>query len=122
MNTRRPIRHAPRVSVAAAARREIAAARARPQNYYVPPSKLPPKPSWLKLGVRVALLRPVSEKCAAGVIGTVYEFRPTEDGETWEVACTRSAGRRYRLANPQECVLWEEAGNPHKELAAPDIE
>ena len=80
---------------------------------YTPPANLPPRPPWLKLGVRVALLTPVSEKCASGALATAYEIRPTADGETWEVACTlgdgRGAGRRFRLHNPQEFVLWQEA-------------
>jgi hypothetical protein len=78
---------------------------------YGPPSlaTLPPKPAWLKLGASVAVLRPVSDKCAAGVVATVYEIRPTADGVTWEAACSlRGAGLgRFRLKDPQEIVEWE---------------
>jgi hypothetical protein len=87
-----------------------------------PPSKLPPKPSWLKLGARVALLTRISDRCASGIVGAIYEIRPTEDGETWEVGCTlppdgRSANRRYRL---NEIALWQEAASPDNAAILPD--
>lgn len=79
---------------------------------YTPPATLPPRPPWLKLGVLVAILRPVSAKCASGVVGHVYEIRPTEDGATWEVRVgVRFDGLpgHFRLHDPQEFVLWKEA-------------
>jgi hypothetical protein len=82
-------------------------------QHYTPPSvsQLPPKPPWLKLGITVAILRPVSDRCAFARLGTVYEIRPTADGETWEVAVQLRGsivgdGRRFRLHNPQEFVEW----------------
>jgi hypothetical protein len=99
----RPYRGTARVARNAVGQREGAP--------YAPPATLPPRPEWLKLGAQVAILRPVSDKCAFGVVGYVWEIRPTEDGATWEVRCALgydSIPGRYRLKDPQEFVLWTE--------------
>lgn len=108
MKTGRPLR--PYRGTARVARNAVGHREGAP---YTPPTldatKLPPRPPWLKLGARVALLTPLSNRCASGVVGTVYEIRPTEDGETWEVACAigvQSTNRRWRLT---EIALWAEA-------------
>jgi hypothetical protein len=97
-------------------------AEARQRHYEPPPvSQLPPKPPWLKIGVRVAILTPVSDKCASGTLATVYEIRPTADGETWEVGVQHrgmsvGGSRRFRLHNPQEFVEWMPAAAPKNTL------
>jgi hypothetical protein len=106
MKSPRPYRGAARVAQIAVGPREGAP--------YAAPATLPPRPPWLKLGARVAILRPVSDKCAMGVVGYVYEIRPTEDGATWEVRCGLGFDGlpgHFRLQDPQEFVLWKEAGD-----------